>query len=141
MSPVDFLNIFFERLCTHTPTHIQHSNPCTCTHFKNIHSHSHTRTQVSKDCRKIADAVTSLQFLWSGVFEALVIFCVLLGFIDYNALPALGVFMVMLPLQYKLGLWIAHKKAEISKLSSERAQVRLSPLLVCLSPPFSHQGA
>ena len=79
--------------------------------------------QVSKDVRKIADAVASLQFLWSGVFEAIVIFAVLLGFITYNALPALGVFILLLPLQYKLGLWIAQKKVEISKKSSERAQV------------------
>jgi hypothetical protein len=78
---------------------------------------------VSKDCRKISDAVSSLQFLWSGVFEAIVIFAVLLGFINYNALPAVAVFCVMLPLQYKLGLWIARKKAEISACSSERAQV------------------
>jgi hypothetical protein len=94
---------------------------------------------VSKDCRKIADAVASLQFLWSGVFESVVIFAVLLGFITYNALPALGVFLLLLPLQYKLGLWIAQKKAEISTCSSERAQVGqtlCSLLLLSLSKCF-----
>ena len=79
--------------------------------------------QVAKDCRKIADAVSSLQFLWSGVFEAIVIFAILLAFTEYNALPAVAVFCFLLPCQYKLGLWIAHKKAEISGKSSERAQL------------------
>lgn len=79
--------------------------------------------QVAKDCRKIADAVSSLQFLWSGVFEAIVIFAVLLALTEYNALPAVAVFCFLLPCQYKLGLWIAHKKAEISGKSSERAQL------------------
>ena len=79
--------------------------------------------QVAKDCRKIADAVSSLQFLWSGVFEAIVIFAVLLALTEYNALPAVAVFCFLLPCQYKLGLWIAHQKAEISAQSSERAQL------------------
>jgi ABC-type multidrug transport system fused ATPase/permease subunit len=85
--------------------------------------HDACPVQVAKDCRKIADAVSSLQFLWSGVFEAIVIFAILLAFTEYNALPAVAVFCFLLPCQYKLGLWIAHKKAEISGKSSERAQL------------------
>ena len=75
-------------------------------HDQSMHTLS---VQVAKDCRKIADAVSSLQFLWPGVFEAIVIFAVLLALKPQK------------PCQYKL--WIAHKKAEISGKSSERTQL------------------
>ncbi len=71
------------------------------------------------------------------MFEAILIFAVLLGFVTYNALPAVGVFLLLLPLQYMLGLWIARKKSEIAACSSERAQVDChTPRFLFFSGPF-----
>ena len=75
---------------------------------------------VAKDCPKIAEACTSLQFLWSGVFEALGIFGVLFSYIELAALPGLGWLMVALPLQYGLGMWLASRKSTLAKESKKR---------------------
>jgi ABC-type multidrug transport system fused ATPase/permease subunit len=78
---------------------------------------------VAKDCPKIAEACTSLQFLWSGVFEALGIFAVLISFIGISALPGLGFLLVCLPLQYALGMWLAVKKTHLAKDSKKRIKL------------------
>ena len=78
---------------------------------------------VAKDCPKIAEACTSLQFLWSGIFEAFGIFGVLFSYIGLSALPGLGWLMVALPLQYGLGLWLATKKSALAKDSKKRIKL------------------
>jgi ABC-type multidrug transport system fused ATPase/permease subunit len=75
---------------------------------------------VAKDCPKIAEACTSMQFLWSGIFEAFGIFAVLLSYIGVAALPGLGWLFVALPLQYVLGVWLALKKSTLAKDSKKR---------------------
>jgi hypothetical protein len=42
---------------------------------------------MAKDCAKIAKAFTDLQFLWSGIFEAVGVFSVLISYIGLSALP------------------------------------------------------
>jgi ABC-type multidrug transport system fused ATPase/permease subunit len=78
---------------------------------------------VAKDCPKIAEACTSLQFLWSGIFEAFGIFGVLFAYIGLSALPGLGWLLVALPLQYGLGLWLASKKSMLAKNSKKRIKL------------------
>jgi ATP-binding cassette subfamily C (CFTR/MRP) protein 1 len=76
--------------------------------------------QVAMDTMKVMECAASCQFLWSGVFEAMVIFFILLGFVTYSALPGLGAFLLVLPLQYRCGLWIAYKKKEVNVHSTKR---------------------
>ncbi len=71
------------------------------------------------DTMKIMECAASCQFLWSGVFEALVIFFILVGFVTYSALPGLGAFILVLPLQYRIGLWIAQKKKDVNVFSTK----------------------
>jgi ABC-type multidrug transport system fused ATPase/permease subunit len=78
---------------------------------------------VAKDCAKIAEACTSLQFLWSGIFEAFGIFAVLFSYISLSALPGLGWLLVALPLQYGLGMWLAAKKSTLAKDSKKRIKL------------------
>ena len=78
---------------------------------------------VAKDCSKIAEACTSLQFLWSGIFEAFGIFGVLFSYIGLSALPGFGWLLVALPLQYGLGMWLATKKSKLAKDSKKRIKL------------------
>jgi ABC-type multidrug transport system fused ATPase/permease subunit len=78
---------------------------------------------VAKDCPKIAEACTSLQFLWSGIFEAFGIFGVLFSYIGLSALPGFGWLVVALPLQYGLGMWLASKKSTLAKDSKKRIKL------------------
>jgi ABC-type multidrug transport system fused ATPase/permease subunit len=78
---------------------------------------------VAKDCSKVAEACVSLQFLWSGIFESIGIFAVLIAFIGVSALPGLGLLFICLPLQYILGMWMAVKKFDLAHISKDRIKL------------------
>jgi len=75
---------------------------------------------IAKDVDKIAEACLSLQFLWSGIFETLAVIAVLSTLIGADVLPALGVMVVFLPLQYWMGMVVAYRKVELASVSKTR---------------------
>lgn len=75
---------------------------------------------ISKDVEKIAEACSSLQYLWSGIVETLAVIIVLSSLIGSDVLPALGVMAVFLPLQYWMGMVVAYRKKELSAVSKTR---------------------
>ncbi len=78
---------------------------------------------VSTDCTKLQDAASSLNFLWSGVVEALAIIGVLIGFVGVYALPGLALLLVLLPLQYYLGLLSAKQRKKTIEASGARVSL------------------
>ena len=75
---------------------------------------------ISKDVEKIAEACSSLQYLWSGIVETLAVILVLSTLIGADVLPALGVMVVFLPLQYWMGMVVAVRKKELASVSKTR---------------------
>lgn len=104
---------------------------------------------VSTDCAKLQDAVQSVNFLWSGVLEALAIFGVLIGFVGRSALPGLGLLLVLLGFQYFLGTLGAKLRKKTVAASDDRvslmdgAWVRQEPTSLrcrCCSSPSACRG-
>jgi ABC-type multidrug transport system fused ATPase/permease subunit len=75
---------------------------------------------VAKDVEKLSEACLSIQYLWSGIFETIAVYAVLLNLLGSTILPGLGLMCVFMPLQYCLGLIIAFKKKDLNKVSSHR---------------------
>lgn len=75
---------------------------------------------VATDCAKLQESVQSVNFLWSGVLEALAIFGVLIGFVGKSALPGLGLLFVLLPFQYFLGTLGARLRKKTVAASDDR---------------------
>jgi ATP-binding cassette, subfamily C (CFTR/MRP), member 1 len=76
---------------------------------------------VAKDAEKLAEACLSLQYLWSGIFETvivLVVVTILMGII--TILPGIGLILIFLPLQYCLGLTVAYGKKKLATVSNHR---------------------
>lgn len=78
---------------------------------------------VATDCAKLQDAVQSVNYLWSGVLEALAIFGVLIGFVGKSALPGLGLLLVLLPFQYFLGTLGAKLRKKTVAASDDRVSL------------------
>ena len=83
-------------------------------------SNANVVSLVSKDVEKLAKACLSLQYLWSGIFETLAVLAVVLSLLGATILPGVGLMLVFLPLQYYLGVVVAHKKKDLAKVSSRR---------------------
>jgi ABC-type multidrug transport system fused ATPase/permease subunit len=75
---------------------------------------------VAKDVEKVAEACLSLQYLWSGIFETVLVLLVLIGLMGIAVVPGVAVMAVFLPLQYFLGLVVAHRKKKLSVISTQR---------------------
>jgi ATP-binding cassette, subfamily C (CFTR/MRP), member 1 len=75
---------------------------------------------IAKDVEKLADACLSIQYLWSGLFETIAVYCVLLTLLGSTILPGLGLMCIFMPLQYCLGVIIAYKKRDLNVVSSRR---------------------
>ncbi len=59
---------------------------------------------VSNDCTKIADAFTNCHYLWSAVIELIIIFTLAFYELGIAALPALGIVLVIIPIEIYFGL-------------------------------------
>ena len=75
---------------------------------------------VAKDVEKLAEACLSIQYLWSGLFETIAVYAVLVTLLGSTILPGLGLMCIFMPLQYCLGLIIAFKKRDLNVVSSHR---------------------
>jgi ATP-binding cassette, subfamily C (CFTR/MRP), member 1 len=78
---------------------------------------------VAKDAEKLAEACLSIQYLWSGIFETVAVYAVLLKLLGSTILPGLGLMCIFMPLQYCLGLIIAFRKKDLNKVSSHRVSL------------------
>jgi hypothetical protein len=77
-------------------------------------------SHVAKEFEKIADACLSIQYLWSGFFETIAVYSVLLSLLGSTILPELGLMCIFMPLQYCLGAKTAYQKRDLSIVSSQR---------------------
>jgi ABC-type multidrug transport system fused ATPase/permease subunit len=79
---------------------------------------------ATKDCAKLREACTNLQFLWSGALEAVAIMVILLVLVGRAALPGLGVVLLLVPLQFAVGM--ATASARSSAIAAADTRVRLT---------------
>jgi ATP-binding cassette, subfamily C (CFTR/MRP), member 1 len=91
--------------------------------YDRYQNHMDVVSLVATDCSKLADACTSLQYLWSSTIEALGIVGVLLGLAGEAALPGFGVMLVVLPLQYFIGVKIAHMRKRVAAAADARVML------------------
>jgi hypothetical protein len=101
---------------------------------------------VSNDCQKIADAFTNCQYLWSAGIEVIAI--VVLSFVElsYSAAPALGVIIILIPLQLYLGRLKSKVGFENTTTTSKRVHI-MSEILTAIKlikfyaweEPFYHR--
>jgi ABC-type multidrug transport system fused ATPase/permease subunit len=76
---------------------------------------------VAKDIEKIAEACTSVQYLWSGIAEAAGVFAVVIKLMGIKPIaPGLGLMCLFLPAQYMLGLMVAYKRKRLAAVSNGR---------------------
>jgi ABC-type multidrug transport system fused ATPase/permease subunit len=83
-------------------------------------SHADVVSLVAKDVEKLNEACLSIQYLWSGIFETIAVYVVLLTLLGSTILPGLGLMCVFMPLQYYLGIVIAYRKKDLAVVSSKR---------------------
>ena len=83
-------------------------------------SHADVVSLVAKDVEKLNEACLSIHYLWSGIFETIAVYAVLLTLLGSTILPGLGLMCVFMPLQYYLGIIIAYKKKDLAVVSSKR---------------------
>lgn len=79
---------------------------------------------IAKDCAKLREACTNLQYLWSGALEAAAIMAILLGLVGSAALPGLGVVLLLVPAQFLVGM--ATTTARKSAVAAADKRVRLT---------------
>ena len=86
---------------------------------------------VSNDCSKVADAFTNCQYLWSAGIEIILI--LVLAFIElgYSAAPALGVILILIPLQIYLGRLKSKTGYENTMTTSKRVHI-MSEILTAI---------
>lgn len=78
---------------------------------------------VSNDCTKLMDACTNINFLWSGVLEALAIVVVLLVLVGRAVLPGLGLLLLLVPIQYTLGVCAAGTRKRVVVAGEARTRL------------------
>ncbi|GFR52364.1 hypothetical protein Agub_g14922 [Astrephomene gubernaculifera] len=87
---------------------------------------------VATDCAKLYEGVMHLQNVWTAPLEAVAIIALLLYLTNGTyGLPALGVVVFVLPLQYYLGYRIASYKLETVEVSDARVQ-RMHEVLLAI---------
>jgi ABC-type multidrug transport system fused ATPase/permease subunit len=59
---------------------------------------------VSNDCTKVADAFTNCHYLWSALVELVIIFALAFYELGISALPALGIVLIVIPIEIYIGL-------------------------------------
>ena len=75
----------------------------------------------STDCGKIYEGVLHIHNVWTAPLEALAIIALLLSLTKgIYGLPALGIVIFVLPLQYYFGLRMARYKLETVEVSDSR---------------------
>jgi len=75
---------------------------------------------VSTDCAKLGEACSSLQYLWSGCVEAAAIIGVLIGLVGRAALPGLGALLLLVPMQYCVGVRISANRKAVVRAADAR---------------------
>lgn len=78
---------------------------------------------ASNDCQKIADAFTNLHYLWSAVIEITAIMVISFVELKYSAAPALGIILVLIPLQIYLGYLKSKIGFENTMTTSRRVHI------------------
>jgi hypothetical protein len=83
-----------------------------------------TTPLIANDCAKLGEACTMLQYLWSGAVEALAIMAILLALVGRAALPGLGAVLLLVPLQFAVG--VATARARKRSIAAADARVGLT---------------
>jgi ABC-type multidrug transport system fused ATPase/permease subunit len=86
---------------------------------------------VSNDCSKIADAFTNVQYLWSAIVEVTLIMVISFVELGYSACPALGVILLLIPLQLYLGWFKSKTGFENTMTTSKRVHI-MSEILTAI---------
>jgi ABC-type multidrug transport system fused ATPase/permease subunit len=86
---------------------------------------------VSNDCQKIADACTNCQYLWSAGIEVIAILVLSFVELNYSAAPALGIILILIPLQIYLGRLKSLVGYENTMTTSKRVHI-MSEILTAI---------
>lgn len=86
---------------------------------------------VSTDCSKLYDGVLAFHNVWTAPAETLAIIALLLSQVKQFGLPALGIVVFVLPLQFYFGLMIARAKLETVEVSDSRV-LRMQEILLAI---------
>jgi len=86
---------------------------------------------MAVDCGRIADATANFHYLWSAAFEVLAILALSFVEIGKSAWPAVGVLILLLPLQAYLGKAIAETSSEFTTTTQHRVHI-MSELLTAI---------
>jgi ABC-type multidrug transport system fused ATPase/permease subunit len=78
---------------------------------------------VSNDCAKIGDACTNVHYLWSAVVEVTLIMMLAFYELGYSACPALGVILLLIPLQLYLGGFKSKTGYQNTMTTSKRVHI------------------
>lgn len=78
---------------------------------------------VTKDCAKLGEACTTLQYLWSGALEAAAIMGILVALVGRAALPGVGVVLVLVPAQFAVGVATARARKRAVTAAGTRVRV------------------
>ncbi|KAI9291397.1 hypothetical protein K502DRAFT_333222, partial [Neoconidiobolus thromboides FSU 785] len=86
---------------------------------------------LSTDVSRITEAVTNLHFLWSALVEAILILGISFGLIGVAAFPALGIVIILLPLQYYLGKKTSDLQVQNTAITTHRVHL-MSEILTAI---------
>jgi ATP-binding cassette, subfamily C (CFTR/MRP), member 1 len=75
---------------------------------------------VSTDCYKVYEGFQALHNVWTAPLETAAIVALLLSLMEVYGLPALGVVLIVLPMQYYFGYLIAYYKTINISISDAR---------------------
>mmetsp|Transcript_35993 Transcript_35993/g.59943 ORF Transcript_35993/g.59943 Transcript_35993/m.59943 type:complete len:1348 (+) Transcript_35993:160-4203(+) len=78
---------------------------------------------ASVDCQKLQEACTVIHFLWSGPVEAVAILILLATVLKLSVLPGVGLILLVVPVQFYIGVKVANLRKKTSQASSNRVQV------------------
>lgn len=78
---------------------------------------------MSTDTSKIESSITYLHYLWSGVFQALIILCLLFKNLSWCSLIGFSFLVIIIPIQSKLSQRLSKCRKEISPLTDSRIKL------------------
>ena len=78
---------------------------------------------VTNDCQKIADACTNLQYLWSAGLEIIAILIISIIELTYSAAPAVGIMIILIPVQIYLGVLKSRTGFKNTMSTSKRVHI------------------
>jgi ABC-type multidrug transport system fused ATPase/permease subunit len=86
---------------------------------------------VSNDCTKVADAFTNCHYLWSALLELTAIFTLAFIELGLSALPALGIVLIVIPIQIAMG-WLKSKLCFKKTMTTSKRVHVMSEILTAI---------